>query len=103
MYTPRRDAGSEGHYWNMTIAVDVIDVAVQLVFLVHDGHAPGQKVSHLTEPQGLSSCSQVLNPVLSQLNLVHTLTFYYLLRSILKLCWSLIMTFCCPENVNALE
>jgi hypothetical protein len=62
----------------VTIAVDVTDLAVQLVFYVHDGHSPGQKVSHLTEHQGLSSVSQMLSPVLSQLKSFHTLTFYYL-------------------------
>jgi len=52
----------------VTYVIDVTGLAVQLAILLHDGHSPGQKVSYLTEPQGLSSCSQMLSPILSEMN-----------------------------------
>jgi hypothetical protein len=67
-YTQYRNAGRGGHYWNVTSVIDVTDLAVQLVILLDDGHTPGQKVSYLTEPQGLSSRSPMLSPILSQMN-----------------------------------
>jgi len=68
MYTPYRDAGREGHHWNVTSVIDVTDIAVQLVILLHDEHSHSQKVSYCTDPQGLSPCSQMLSPILSQMN-----------------------------------
>jgi hypothetical protein len=67
-----------GHYWNVNSVTDVTDLAVQLVFLSIDGHSPGQKVSYLAEAQGLSSSSQMLSPILTQLNQVSH-TFSYIL------------------------
>lgn len=66
--THHRDAGRDDHYWNVTSVIDVTDIAVLLVILLHDGHSPSQKVYFPTDPQGLSPCSQMLSPLLSQMN-----------------------------------